>query len=172
MVEECRKLKKAKEKSDSHDHRSSKVNHVQSKEAHPSQPSNFSLTAEQYQSLWALLGNNKTPTMANLVRASFNNLSNNSLCGIVLWKKRAQILDSTVTDYIICSPDLFTTCSTVHNQTINLPNGMAAAMTHIRNIQFSAKLILHNVLLCSLIQIKLNLCQQVGQVFRLCCHFC
>lgn len=108
IIDACRKLKKAKEKDNAQDRHTSKTYHVQAKEAPSSQSSFVNLTAEQYQNLLALLGNNKSPTMANLVGdvSSINNLSGKSLQGIALWKNRAWILDSVAMDHAprICSP--------------------------------------------------------------------
>lgn len=58
-------------------------------------------------------------------------------------------------DHILFSHALFTTCSTVQNRTVQLPNGIVVAMTHIGGIRFSSNLILHNVLCIP--SFKLNL---------------
>ncbi|XP_050104661.1 uncharacterized protein LOC126584269 [Malus sylvestris] len=156
-IDACQKLKKGKEKDDAQDRRTSKTYHVQAKETPSSQSSSINLIAKQYQNLLALLGNNKSPTMANLIGDVFsiNNLPGKSLRGITLWKNRAWILDSGETDHIVCSSNMFTICLPVQNWTVNLPNGMAVAVTHIGSIRFSPNLILHNVLCVPSFQLNL-----------------
>ncbi|KAB2635153.1 hypothetical protein D8674_025687 [Pyrus ussuriensis x Pyrus communis] len=149
-IDQCRKLKKAKDKSNKGDYQdrrgsNSKANHVDTKPTPlATSPSSYSLTSEQYHNLLALLDKSQSNSTSNHVgtTSTMNNLS-------------GRIFDTGATDHMVCSPSLMTTSVPVYNRQVHLPNHALADVTHIGTVHLSNDLTLHNVLCVP--SFKLNL---------------
>ncbi|KAL4603176.1 hypothetical protein ACB092_10G106700 [Castanea dentata] len=126
---------------------------------------NITFTTEQYQQLLALIApssplvsvvQGREPPQSNVATM----VSSNAMTGINLShsvfsakvvKRRAfnsdtWVIDTGVTDHIVCSVSALSSITAVTNAIVELPNGETALVTHISTIILSSSLTLHNVL--------------------------
>ena len=126
------------------------VNHVSSTLVEKKEQSvGFPFTPDQCQQLLNLLNYaNKPSVMAHHVgnTSTMSNLSGKNICLSSYFKNTSWILDSGATDHMVCSSSYLTSLLPVQGQSVKLPNGSLAPVTHIGSITFSSYLIFTNVL--------------------------
>ncbi|KAF5469085.1 hypothetical protein F2P56_013181 [Juglans regia] len=105
-----------------------------------SEPS-LSLTKEQYQDLIALLHSKDSSPSANKIQTVISSnphsspVAGISLCLSTSYSMTPWIIDTGAIDHMICHPSLFKTITSSISQSVKLPNGELATVTHIGTVQ-------------------------------------
>ena len=111
----------------------------------------------------------------NTVASMFLNLKHSIFFTQIVNRKaynmKTWVIDTGVTDHIVCSVDLLTSITTISHTMVQLPNGEAVIVTHVGSIQLSSYITLTNVLCVPFFSFNLLSVSSITKTQPLCLVF-